>query len=457
MTLIKPLPFLFLITIYIVGCTKEVSAARRSNSFVIHNVNIVDVEHQQIRRNKSVYVKSGIIEAIFDQSTLSLPDNLKSYSGNSGYLTPGLIDMHVHIYEPAAYLMTLSHGVTHVRIMNGVPQQLEWRDKIASGEMLGSTSTVSSPIISGYKNASLHHGVETALEAKRAVNEYFQQGYDLIKAYGNLNQEALLAIINEARKKNLPVAKHGPHASGEMLLSQLAGFQSFEHVEDIYQGPLKHQFSTEQLPVIVKEIKATQVPITPTLNIFFQLTMLSAEKEAYLEQLPRDYISPIIRLSEEHDQVKRWLSSSQEMVEHNKRTMKFLQGITQIMHQRGVKLLVGSDSGVLLSPHGIATHTEMKLMQGAGITTFDVLAAATLNPAKALRLENEIGKIAPKHRADFIYTKNNPIDDLSILIKPAAVVKGGHWYSEIELKVMRDNAIAKRSLWQEITTLYEAL
>lgn len=36
-----------------------------------------------------------------------------------------------------------------------------------------------------------------------------------------------------------------------------------------------------------------------------------------------------------------------------------------------------------LSPHGLATHTEMALMQQAGLSSIAVLRAATINAAKA--------------------------------------------------------------------------
>ncbi|WP_371189218.1 amidohydrolase family protein [Thalassotalea maritima] len=441
--------------------TSPASAAiqQGSNSFILKNVNIVDVENERIIYNQTLYIKDGIIASILNERETTSLDvtGVKSYNADGGYITPGLIDMHVHIYEPAAYLMTLSHGVTHVRIMNGVPKQLEWRDKIAAGEMLGSTSTVSSPIISGNKSALLQHGVATASEAKQAVAKYHQQGYDLIKAYGSLNQETLTAIVAEVNARNIPVAKHGPHASGDMPISALTGFQSFEHAEDIYQGPLNYTFDADKLAAIAKEISAVNVPVTPTLNIFYQLTKLSNEKHHYLEQQPTQYIPNIIKFHANRDQVKRWLTSSKEMALHNKRTMEFLRYTTKVLDQHGVELLVGSDSGVLLSPHGIATHTEMQLMHESGLSNFDVLAAATINPAKALKLDKQIGKIAQAFNADFIYTKNNPIEDLATLKHPVAVVKNGFWYASHELNRMRDEAIEKRSVWQEATTLYQAL
>lgn len=448
----------YLLLSLVVSCSANaIKTKQTENSFVLNNINIVDVENQTIIPSKTIVIKKGKIDSIIDQSSLLTFSNLEIIDGKGGYVTPGLIDMHVHMYEKAAYVLTLNHGVTHVRIMNGVPKQLLWRDNIESGLQVGSSSTVSSPIISGYKDAYLHHGVGTAEEAKAAVKEYQSQGYDLIKAYGNLNEVALSAIVEEGKRLGIPIAKHGPHASGSMSISQLSGLQSFEHVEDIYHGPLNYEFAPERLPEIASQIKATNVPVTPTLNAYYQLTKLSQDKEDYLATTSSNYTSDIIAFEASTNQVKRWLEASDKMSIHNQKTLKFLQHITKKLHDNKVSLLVGSDSGVLLSPHGLATHTEMRLLTQAGLSSFDVLAAATINPAKALNLDHKIGKISKGYKADFIYSPSNPIKDLSVLTEPEAVIKHGHWYSRKTLNTMRDEAIESRSFWEEFFVLYEAM
>ncbi|UTW60124.1 amidohydrolase family protein [Kordiimonas sp. SCSIO 12603] len=442
----------------LIGCSaasEDIEPA--GNGFILQNVNVVDVANRSILSSKTIRVENGKITSITDVDVSDRLADLPVIEGKGGYVTPGLIDMHVHMYERAAYVMTLSHGVTHVRIMNGVPKQLEWRDKVNAGEMIGSSSTVSSPIISGYKGAYLHHGVETAEEAREAVRQYHGEGYDLIKLYGNLSEEALKGAVAEGKRLDMPMAKHGPHASGEMPVGELKGLQSFEHAEDIYQGPLNYKFEPDRLPGIIAELKATEVPLTPTLNIFYQLTKLSEEKEAFLEQTPKHYTSYIIALEAKKNQVDRWLTASDRMVAHNKKTLAFLQLITKQAHEGGIPLLVGSDSGVLLSPHGLATHTEMRLMKEAGLDSYEVLAAATINSAKALGMENQIGQVVAGYNADFIYTASNPADDLSVLVEPAAVAKAGHWYTREKLDQLRVDAIKNRSFWEEVGVLFGAM
>jgi hypothetical protein len=416
---------------------------------VIDQINLIDVKNRQVLRQQQVELKNGRISAIRPAGTVIEDANAVVIDGLNGYLTPGLFDMHVHLSDPAALQLSLSHGVTHLRVMHGLPQLLKWRDSIEKNEMLGSSMTVSSPILSATKRPTTI-SVTDATEAKAAVRAAYAEGYDLIKAYGDLSAQSLSAVLTEAAVLRIPVAKHGPNPSGALPWQALAAMQSLEHVEDIYQGPLHYQQDLAALQEVIEQLKILEVPVTPTLNIFWQLTAISRDKEAFLATLPQDYISPLIAFEQRQNQVARWLQSSEKMAIHNSQTLQFLIQITRQLYQAGVPLLVGSDAGALLSPHGLATHTEMQLLQQAGLDSFAVLHAATIAPAKALGLAEQAGQIRPGYKADFIYSKENPIIELSVLREPDAVMKSGRWYNEEQLKELRQQAINGRSLGQEL-------
>lgn len=429
------------------------SDQKTGTSLYINNLHIVDINTDQIIKDRQLQIRNGKITAIKPTHTPITDEDYIQQDGNGRYVTPGLIDMHVHAYDPAAFTIALSHGVTHLRLMNGRKNHLQWRKELEEGSRIGSTITVSSPIISGFKNAHMHYSAQTPEEAIKAVVKAKQQGYDLIKAYGNLTSPVLKALLRKANEHKIPVAKHGPHPVLNMKWNELAGLQSLEHVEDIFQGPLNYQQDQQKLNETIIRLKALNTPITPTLNIFWQLTEISTQKQKYIDALPKDYISPITALETRHNQVKRWLNSPAEMAEHNQKTLAFLQEITQQLYLAKLTLLVGSDSGELLSPHGLATHKEMELMQQAGLPTIEVLRAATTNAAKALGKESQLEQVAVGYNADLILSKYNPLENLTTLQNPDAVVKHGRIFSKAELEKLRKKAIDERSFWQEISTL----
>ena len=261
----------------------------RTDTLTIYNVHLVDVANQQIKRNQTITITNGLIDSI--EPTNENDRTERAIDGNGGYLTPGLIDMHVHAYEKSAFSLSLSHGVTHVRIMNGVPEHLEWKKQQQSRQWLASSMTVSTPIVrSGEQPLSWQ--AQTQQDAVQLVHKAKEHGYDVIKAYGSLSQPAFEALVLEAKRLSIPVAKHGPHPSDMKSWQSISNLQSLEHVEDIYQGPLKFKQDSEALEQAIKNLAQSNTPVTPTLAIFWQLTQISKNKKAFMETMPEGYISP---------------------------------------------------------------------------------------------------------------------------------------------------------------------
>jgi imidazolonepropionase-like amidohydrolase len=423
--------------------------AEQPDRYLINNVRLVDVSTGHIQTDQQVLIDGGRIEAILPMN-ITMDATLPVKDAEGAYLMPGLIDMHVHGYDPGAFQLTLSHGVTHVRVMNGTPEHVKWRAQQARGELLASSLTVSSPIVHSGGDWPLSWRADTADQARDLVQEAKARGYDLLKAYGSMNAEALTALIEEAELQGLAVTKHGPHPATDMPWEPLGTLQSLEHVEDIYQGLLHHEHDAERLPDIARQLHNLSVPITPTLNIYWQLTQLSDQKQAFIDSLPTDYISPVIRYEDNNNQVKRWLDSSTQMAAHNQRTFSFLQQITRQLAAAGVELLVGSDSGVLLSPHGLATVDEMRLMHEAGLDNLTVLQAATRNPAQALGMAGQLGLIQAGAQADLLLLPGNPLEDLQALEAPIAVIKAGTWLDRKTLDDLRQSAIDQRNWLTEL-------
>lgn len=90
-------------------------------------------------------------------------------------------------------------------------------------------------------------------------------------------------------------------------------------------------------------------------------------------------------------------------------------------YKAGVKIAMGSDTGLG------ENVKEAGLMAAAGMTTPDVLMAATANGADLIG-SDEIGKIAPGRYADIVAVSGDPLADVSQLERIDFVMKGGVVY-----------------------------
>jgi len=85
-------------------------------------------------------------------------------------------------------------------------------------------------------------------------------------------------------------------------------------------------------------------------------------------------------------------------------------------YDAGVPLLCGSESGFSLTPYGHWHAREMEVfVQHLGLTPLQAIRCATLEGARALRLEGEVGTVAAGQLADVIVVEGDPLADIRLL------------------------------------------
>ena len=97
----------------------------------------------------------------------------------------------------------------------------------------------------------------------------------------------------------------------------------------------------------------------------------------------------------------------------------------------GVPVAAGSDVGPF--PHGTQAR-EFSLMVKYGMRPLAALQAGTLNGAKLLGWEGQIGALKPGYLADVVAVPGNPLEDIGVLQKVAFVMKGGIIFRAVESK-----------------------
>jgi len=95
---------------------------------------------------------------------------------------------------------------------------------------------------------------------------------------------------------------------------------------------------------------------------------------------------------------------------------------------------MGTDAGNIGTLHGPSVFREMQIMTQAGLTPLQVLRSATVNGAKAMGMERELGVIEPGRLADLVILNADPLADVDNLSKIDRVVKDGAVFGEDELR-----------------------
>ncbi|MGH8211246.1 MAG: amidohydrolase family protein, partial [Steroidobacteraceae bacterium] len=110
--------------------------------------------------------------------------------------------------------------------------------------------------------------------------------------------------------------------------------------------------------------------------------------------------------------------------------------MVRAMERAGVGILAGSDMGNPYVFPGFGLHDELELLVKAGLTPMQSLQTATLNPARYLGKERELGTIEDGKLADLVLLDANPLTDIRNTRKIDAVVVAGKWVDKAQLQAM---------------------
>jgi hypothetical protein len=234
-----------------------VSPHAPSPKVAIRGVTIVDVRDGSLHPGHTVVVAGNRIAAVGPVHAVAMPNDTEIVEATGGYLIPGLWDMHVHSVANVAvdrsiasvavqdwhFPLFLAHGVTGVRNMNDGTGDLTLkltrsvRRRLAEGDLRGPPRFFTAgPSVDGDpplgSNAVV---VRTPTEARAAVEQLVSNGADLVKVYENLSGEAYYAIIDEARRRRIPVDGHVPFRITPEEAAD-AGQRTVEHPDALAAG-----------------------------------------------------------------------------------------------------------------------------------------------------------------------------------------------------------------------------
>ena len=95
------------------------------------------------------------------------------------------------------------------------------------------------------------------------------------------------------------------------------------------------------------------------------------------------------------------------------------------MRRAGVHILAGTDAPLRNSPPGFGLHEELALLVKGGMSPFDALSAATIEPARYLGMLDSAGTIAAGKLADLVLLGGDPLRDIRQTRRVVAVVANG--------------------------------
>ncbi len=441
-----------IVALLITACSSGVAPTNTPtsvDSYAITNVAVVDVEQGTILPDQTVIIEGELIRSVDSRAEVAMPDGAHVIDGQGLYLMPGLVDTHVHYFDPEVFgRVLIANGVLLARDM-GLPtrQALTLRDSLKRGELIGPELIVTGSILDGDPPiiSAISIGLTTPEEARAAVRKQAAAGVDEVKVYSKLDKEVFLAILDEAQKAELKVVGHVPDsivieeaaAAGLKSSEHLFGFDKVvarllgAYVRQTYAGmgaeagylQRLNEVDPAELHAVYQQLRASGLTVCPTVIVFKIGVNYSAIKAGDFQR--REYISPFIQ--------GIWQSQWGQQTDLPDFIWQNWAQMVKGLHEADVPLMVGTD---LVTPGiipGEAVHQEMAIWQEAGIPPADVLRSATLVPAHFMGLDDRLGTVAEGKIASLVLVKGNPLED----IRNARLIDGvflrGKYYDRADL------------------------
>jgi len=382
-----------------------------NNSFLITNVNIIPMNQDTILVNKMVHIKDGVIQNIADNIEIK---GVEIIDAKNKYLTPGLIDMHVHIWDKYELGLYLSNGVTAVRNLWGMPMHLRLKEDINNDEIIAPVFFTTGPKLTGPEFIGDDNlQLVSPNEAKEKVISYKNRGYDFIKTYYGLTENIFDAVVEQTKISDMDIVTH-PSQKVPYSYHFNPQIKSIEHAEDIVQQPLNYKLDTLKLKEVIDDFaNSKHSSFCPTLTVYNNIyQMLIDDKILASEQL--QLINPLIKKVDSEAQFERWYNTKlrdSSIVKKIINQHDFHLKIIKKLNEAGVTIICGTDAGIGMTIPGFSIHQELMFYKEAGLSNYEVLKTATVNASKTHSVMNNMGTIEVGKIANLIWIDNNPLLD----------------------------------------------
>lgn len=442
--------------VVLVACAAIANA--QTAILAIRNVTVVPASGGPSRPETTVLIRGDRIAAIGPASAVMIPANARVVDGTGKFLMPGLIDLHVHLSKTRASSLGLfvANGVTTVRDMGGDYEELrQWRREVMSGKRIGPRILMPGPILESPANIArmrkdppservepfdrMRIAVGSPLEARAIVARLAAMEIDFIKIRTVHDRETYLALNEAANAHGLAVVGHVPPYSAAAIL-------------DAGQDGVDHGFSRafdketrEERRATWRRFAAAGVPIVPTLAvgqaILTPLERLRAivEDAAGTVEPRRPYLSKFLML----DWREQFLEQSLEGQQQFRKFVDLAMRDIREMHEAGVDLLAGTDTGVLNLYPGSSLHDELAVfVKDIGMTPAEAIERATRRSARFLRIGDSVGTVERAKIADLLLLEADPSVDIANTRRIVAVILRGQYYDRNGLEKIRAQVLA---------------
>jgi len=428
-----------------------------SRALVLNHVTVINPGVSRSERDRTIVIAGNRITAVGSAAKTRIPKGANIIDGSGKFVIPGLADMHNHLGTgyvlPGPPVPGAEAGPEARNFQRSLSEMLRWgfttifstshsspnledfsnlkraamSDAAALPRFFGVGRAISVKGGHASQPAFASYLPETAVEVREEVRAMRTAGVDAIKLiYSDqthtsrpplpvMRPEIMQAAIDEAHKSGLRVLVHAPtlqHAKAALR----AGADGLAH--SIADAPVDQEF--------LALMKQNRASYTTTLSLYSAFADVAGWIRRLEDMDERKMISKEI-----YDRYGTPAGASKYhafMGTLKPGEVGYIAGNLKTVHDARIPILAGTDTGVSGVLLGVSSQMELVLMVEAGLTPMEALQTATINAARFLHNEKQLGSVEAGMLADVLVLDADPVADIRNVRKIYRVIKAGVLY-----------------------------
>ncbi|OUX06826.1 MAG: amidohydrolase [Planctomycetaceae bacterium TMED240] len=371
--------------------------ARPSGQTAIVNARILTMGPAGVIESGTILIDGNRIVAVGKSAQVAVPENAYRIDVKGQVVGPGFIDTHAHGSQ-AANGMTpqqnwvdfarLAFGVTTIHDPSNQTHSIFAASELTKAGLISAPRTFSTGTILYGATSATKAEIDSIDDARFHLRRMKAVGAFTVKSYNQPRRDQRQQVLQAARELEMMVVPEGGSTFMHNMTMIVDGHTGIEHTL-----PVQTAYDD-----VMDLWRGTGVGYTPTLNVAYG--GISGEQywfqidDLWLHPRLQTFIPPHVL----NPRARRRQKSPDEDYNH----MKVAEIARQVVEQGG--LVQAGGHGQL---NGICTHWEMWSFVQGGMTPMQALVCGTLNGAKYLGLDGDLGSIEVGKLADLVVFKSD--------------------------------------------------
>ncbi len=399
-----------------IGFTQQ--AAKPSATTVISGARIVTMNGDEVIDDGRIVVEGNRIKAIGKRSDVAVPNGATQIDASGKTIIPGLVDVHWHggmgedeIIPQQSWVnhASLAFGVTTIHDPSNDTSEIFTQSEMQrAGHIVGPRVFSTGTILYGAK-ANFSAVVNNLDDALTHLKRMKAAGAISVKSYNQPRRDQRQQILEAARQTQMMVVPEGGSLFQHNMTMVVDGHTGVEHAI-----PVANAYDD------VKQLwSQTQVGYTPTLGVGYG----GLDGEHYWYARTDVWRHPLLSRHVPRSVLEPRAVRRETAPEEDFNVFNIARTATELQ-RAGVPVNLGAHG----QREGLAAHWEMWTLARGGMTPLEAIRSATLNGARYLGMDQDIGSLQAGKLADLVIINGDVLADIQQSDRITQVMVNGRLY-----------------------------